>query len=60
MVEILGEARLRKKGQMTIPDEVMKYLNLKPGDKIRLEWENGKVIVRKVKTIYEDFKPDEQ
>lgn len=60
MGAILGEAQLRKKGQITIPEEVRKYLKLKIGDKISLEWENGKVIVRKVKTVYEDFSPDKQ
>lgn len=60
MGEVLGTSIIRERGEITIPKEVRKYLKLKPGDKISLSWDNGKVIVRKVKTIHEDFTPDKQ
>ena len=59
MDKVLGTTTIRPKGEITIPSQVRKYLGLKPGDKISLTWEKGKVIVRKVKTIHEDFTLDE-
>ena len=60
MGKILGEATLRPKGEITIPKEARKHLKIEPGDKISLQWENGQVIVKKVKTTktYEDFEID--
>ena len=59
MDKILGTAEIRSKGEITIPKEVRKYLKLEPGDRITLLWEEGKVIVKREKTVHEDFELDE-
>ncbi|PKM42449.1 MAG: AbrB/MazE/SpoVT family DNA-binding domain-containing protein [Firmicutes bacterium HGW-Firmicutes-8] len=38
-------ARLSSKGQITIPIEIRKKLNLKEGDKVLFLEENGKIII---------------
>jgi AbrB family looped-hinge helix DNA binding protein len=38
-------ARISSKGQITIPKEVRKKLNLKEGDKVLFVEENGKVVI---------------
>jgi len=57
MDKILGTAKIRHKGEITIPKEVREFLQLQNGDEISLIWEKGKVTVKKVKTVYEDFTP---
>ncbi|NBD33576.1 MAG: AbrB/MazE/SpoVT family DNA-binding domain-containing protein, partial [Cyanobacteria bacterium] len=36
-------AKVTSKGQITIPVEIRKQLNLKPGDKVLFIEENGKI-----------------
>ena len=55
MTKLLGTAKIREKGQITVPEEVRKFLQLKPGDKISLVWEDKKVIVKREKVTHEDF-----
>jgi len=38
-------ARLSSKGQITIPIEIRKKLNLKVGDKVMFLEENGKIVI---------------
>jgi len=38
-------ARLSSKGQITIPIEIRKKLNLKEGDKVLFLEENGKIVI---------------
>ena len=59
MGKILGTSQIRPRGEITIPKEAREFLKIKPGDKISLHWENGKVIIKKEKTIHEDFKPSD-
>ena len=59
MVKVLGTAKIREKGQITIPEEVRRFLKIKPGDKISLLWEKGQVIIKREKTIHEDFEPSD-
>jgi AbrB family looped-hinge helix DNA binding protein len=56
MDRILGSAKIRKKGQITIPKTVSDYLKIKPGEKLVWIWEQGKVVIKREKTDYEDFK----
>ena len=56
MGEILGTTVIRKRGEITIPVEVRKYLGLKPGDNITLFFDDGKVIVKKTEVVHKDFK----
>lgn len=58
MSKHLGTAEIRNKGEITIPKNVREFLKIKTGDKISMLWENGKVVVKREKTIYEDFKPE--
>ena len=51
----LGTAPIRARGEITIPIGVRKILQLKPGDKISWNVEQGKVIILREKTIQEDF-----
>jgi antitoxin PrlF len=39
-------ATITSKGQTTIPVEVRRHLNLKPGDKIAFNIEDGRVVLR--------------
>ena len=39
-------ARISSKGQITIPKEVRKKLNLKEGDKVLFIEEDGKVVIQ--------------
>ncbi len=39
-------ATLTSKGQTTIPAEIREHLNLKPGDKISFDIEDGQVVIR--------------
>jgi AbrB family looped-hinge helix DNA binding protein len=39
------ESKITSKGQTTIPLEVRDYLHLGVGDRIRYEFENGKVVI---------------
>ena len=40
-------SRLSAKGQVTVPKEVRDFLELKPGDMIAYEVQNGTVILRR-------------
>jgi len=55
MNKTLGTAKMRNKGQMTIPKEVCTYLDLKVGDSISLVVENKKIVLKREKIIHEDF-----
>ena len=39
------------KGQVTIPKEIRNFLKIKPSDKVNFEVENGRVILKPVKTL---------
>ena len=39
------------KGQVTIPKEIRLFLNIKPSDKVDFSVENGKVVLRPIKTL---------
>ncbi len=41
-------SRISSKGQITIPKEIRKSLNVEPGDIIAYEVENGAVILKRV------------
>ncbi|MDW7650387.1 MAG: AbrB/MazE/SpoVT family DNA-binding domain-containing protein [Bacillota bacterium] len=43
--------RLTAKGQLTIPVEIRKDLNLKPGDYLAVSSKEGQIIVQKATTI---------
>ena len=53
--EVLGIAQVRARGEITIPEKARKFLELNPGDKIAIVYENGKTVFKKVVTSYEDF-----
>ncbi|AGK96678.1 AbrB/MazE/SpoVT family DNA-binding domain-containing protein [Clostridium pasteurianum] len=46
--------QLRDKAQITIPKEVIKKLNLKTGDNIDINIEDGKIIIKPVVVIPKD------
>jgi len=48
MSRILGISRVSSRHQIVLIKEVFELLNLKPGDKILFEQENGRVWIRKV------------
>ena len=50
MMEIknLGERMVRDKNEVTLPIPVRELLNLKPGDKIRFEMNDGTVCIHKI------------
>ena len=51
MSDVIGEFKLRKKNQTTVPQKVIDILNLKLGDFIRwIEDDNGNIIIRKAIT----------
>lgn len=56
----LGTADMRSKGEITIPKEARKYLGIKPGDRISLWWEDGKLTIKREKTTDEDFQPQSE
>ena len=39
------------KGQVTIPKEIRIFLKIKPSDKVDFEVENGRVILKPIKTL---------
>ncbi len=39
------------KGQVTIPKEIRLFLKIKPSDKVDFEVENGRVILKPIKTL---------
>ncbi len=39
------------KGQVTIPKEIRLFLKIKPSDKVDFEIENGRVILKPIKTL---------
>lgn len=39
------------KGQVTIPKEIRTFLKIKPSDKVDFEVENGRVILKPLKTL---------
>jgi len=47
--KVIGESKLTRKGQVTIPKVVRVLLELQPGDKIRFLLEDYKVYIEKVK-----------
>ena len=55
MVKNLGTSKLRIRGEITIPVNVRKALDLKIGDKLSWNVENGKVVILREKTIQENF-----
>ena len=55
MGEILGIITIRDRGEITIPHKAREYMKIKPGDKISLQWEDGEIIIKKVKITYEKF-----
>lgn len=55
MEKILGTAKIRERGVITIPKEVRTYLNLDEGEKITLLVKNGEVVIKRHKDSYEDF-----
>jgi len=57
-MKILGSAKIREKGQITIPQEVRDALKVKPGDKICIVHDKGQILVKKEKITYEDFDLD--
>ena len=59
MGKVLGVTVIRKKGQTTIPQSVRKRLGLKEGDKISINFEGDKAVLKKVETLYSDFKINE-
>jgi len=50
MTEIVGEASVRKKGQVTIPRQVRNLLEVKPGDRILFVSKDNEIVMRKSKT----------
>lgn len=42
------QSSLTQKGQTTIPIEIRQALELKPGDKLSYELEDGKVTIKKI------------
>ena len=51
----LGTAQIQPRGVITIPKEVREYLKLEIGDKISINEENGKIVIKREKIIHEDF-----
>lgn len=52
--KIIAKSVLKKKGQLTIPKEVRKMLNLKENDELGFSVEDGKIVLRPVITIAKD------
>jgi len=48
-------SRLSAKGQVTVPKEVRDFLELKPGDMVAYEVQNGAVILRRVEPFDATF-----
>ncbi|HUY00516.1 MAG TPA: AbrB/MazE/SpoVT family DNA-binding domain-containing protein [Candidatus Deferrimicrobium sp.] len=55
--------KISKKGQIVIPKEIRKKINIKPGDAIIFKVQDGKVILEKIqekmKDILKESKPIE-
>ncbi|MFX1502931.1 MAG: AbrB/MazE/SpoVT family DNA-binding domain-containing protein [Promethearchaeota archaeon] len=47
MSDIIAEGKVRARFELTIPVEIREILNLKPGDYIRFEQNNGHIYVYK-------------
>ncbi len=45
---------LRQKSQITIPDEVLKTLNLKTGDKLEFSVKDGRILIQPVVIVPKD------
>jgi len=56
MKKNLGFTKIRERWVCTLPKAVRKHLDIKIGDDISLTYENGKLLVQKVKVSHEDFK----
>ncbi len=55
-MEAVITSKLTTKSQATIPDKIIKFLGLKPGDLVAFEIEQGqKVIIRKATPIDFEF-----
>ncbi|SFG90174.1 AbrB/MazE/SpoVT family DNA-binding domain-containing protein [Sporolactobacillus nakayamae] len=52
--KIIAKSVLKKKGQLTIPKEVRKMLDLKENDELEFSVAGGKIILRPVITIAKD------
>jgi len=48
--------KISSKGQITIPKEIREYLKVKPGDKVKFEIVNGKVVLEALKKPSESMK----
>lgn len=48
-------SKLTKKFQITIPSEIRKVLNLRVGDKVTLEIEEGKAVIKPIAGSYTKF-----
>ncbi len=49
----VGEAVITRKGQVTIPVEIRRALDLKRGDRVTFVQENGTVCLAKAKSVVE-------
>ncbi|MBF7084423.1 AbrB/MazE/SpoVT family DNA-binding domain-containing protein [Desulfallas sp. Bu1-1] len=45
---------LKQKSQVTIPSELVKKMNLRPGDKLEIEEKDGRIIITPVVVIPRD------
>jgi len=56
MEKVLGEPIVvNQRGGITIPKEARELLKLNPGDHLSLIYKDGKLLIRKVETVYKDF-----
>lgn len=55
MRKVLAELTIRRNGECILPKRVRQYLDLKPGDKLGMILEHDQVVLKRVKTDYNDF-----
>lgn len=55
MKKVLAELTIRRNGECILPKKVRQYLDLNPGDKLDIILENNQVVLKRVKTDYNDF-----
>lgn len=59
-MRILGTAQIRKKGEVTFPKKLRDAIGFKTGDKIAIVHEEGKIVIKRIKTNYSDIEVAEQ
>jgi antitoxin PrlF len=49
----MSTTTVTKKGQITIPKHIREQLGLKEGDKVLVKFQEGKIFVRKITSIFD-------